>query len=249
MNTLNAKIALVTGATRGLGRAIAQSLAQAGARVVINYSRSSLEAEAVATQITSNHGQAIVEQANVCDAASVQDMMNRIHQRWGTVEIVVNNATGPQPMKALEDYDWEDFQSQIDFFVKAPVLLMKEVLPTMKQAHWGRVIHIGSEVVRLGNANFSAYVAAKAAMLGLTRSWAREFGPYGITVNCVEPGWIPVERHANVPAQELDDYRLHVPMQRHGVPEDIGNAVAFLAGEQSNFITGQCLAVNGGNTF
>lgn len=249
MNNLNARIALVTGASRGLGRAIAQSLATAGARVVVNYSRSRDEAEAVAAQIRADGGEAIAEQADVCDPVSIHHLVKRIGMRWGAVEILVNNATGPQPMKPLEDYEWQDFQDQLDFFVKAPVLLMKETLPAMKQARWGRVIHIGSEVVRLGNANFSAYVAAKAAMQGLTRSWANEFGPFGITVNCVEPGWIPVERHAGVPSQELDNYRSRVPLQRHGIPQDIDNAVTFLAQEQSNFITGQCLAVNGGNTF
>ncbi len=249
MKTLNAKVALVTGSSRGLGRAIVQSLVDAGARVIVNYSRSREEAEALVSKIHTDGGEAVAEQADVCDPVSIRNLVDRIEKRWGAIEILVNNATGPQPMKSLEDYDWQDFQNQLDFFVKAPVLLMKETLPAMKKARWGRVIHIGSEVVRLGNANFSAYVAAKAAMQGLTRSWASEFGPYGITVNCVEPGWIPVERHAGVPSQELENYRSHVPLQRHGAPQDIGNAVTFLAEEQSNFITGQCLAVNGGNTF
>ena len=109
-------------------------------------------------------------------------------------------------MQPLEDYTWSDFQSQLDFFVKAPVLLTQATLGAMKQAGHGRIILIGSEVTDLGNANFSAYVAAKAAMVGLTRAWATEFGPWQITVNLVAPGWIPVERHAGTPEESLQSY-------------------------------------------
>jgi 3-oxoacyl-[acyl-carrier protein] reductase len=119
----------------------------------------------------------------------------------------------------------------------------------MKATRAGRVIMIGSEVVDLGNANFSSYIAAKAAMIGLTRAWATEFGPWGITVNLVAPGWIPVERHAATPAETLAAYARGVPLGRQGVPTDIGEVVAFLASNSANFITGQCLNVNGGNTF
>ncbi len=155
----------------------------------------------------------------------------------------------PSPPSPSRNTRGRDFQDQLDFFVKAPVLLTQKVLPGMKAANWGRIINIGSEVVALGNANFSAYVTAKAAMMGLTRSWAREFGPSAITVNCVEPGWIPVERHEDVPKDQLRAYSASVPLGRRGVPVDVGQAVAYLASDAANFITGQCLAVNGGNTF
>lgn len=249
MSPSSRQVALVTGASRGLGQGIAQSLARAGFRVVVNYARSEQEARAVAARIGNDGGEAVAEQADVLDPASIRAMLDRVRQRWGDVAVLVNNATGPQPMKPLEEYSWQDFQDQLDFFVKAPVLLMQETLPAMKRARWGRVVHIGSEVARLGNADFSAYVAAKAAMQGLTRSWASEFGPHGITVNCVEPGWIPVERHADVPPAALEGYRRSVPLRRQGVPADIGAAVAYLAGDGAAFVTGQCLAVNGGKTF
>jgi 3-oxoacyl-[acyl-carrier protein] reductase len=248
-NPLTSRVALVTGASRGLGRAIAESLARAGAKTVLNYARSREDAEAAAGAIRSSGGEAVAEQADVCDAGAIRAMLDRIESRWGPVEVLVNNATGPQPMKPLEDYTWQDFQDQLDFFVKAPFLLMKETLPAMKRAGWGRVIHIGSEVVDVGCANYSAYVAAKAAMVGLTRSWANEFGPSGITVNLIAPGWIPVERHADVPASEMLGYSANVPLRRQGVPADVAEAVRFLAGDGANFITGQCLSVNGGNTF
>jgi len=243
------RIALVTGASRGLGKAIAESLARAGSKVVINYLRSSREAENAAAEITDRGGTVLCEQANILDLDQTSQMLDRIRKKWGPVEIIVHNATGPQPMKPFEEYSWQDFQDQLDFCVKAPVQLTQMILPFMKDAGWGRIINIGSEVVNLGNSNFSAYVAAKAAMLGLTRSWAREFGPSAITVNCIEPGWIPVERHDNVPEDLLRSYSASVPLGHQGVPSDVGQAVAFLASEEANFITGQCLAINGGNTF
>jgi Dehydrogenases with different specificities (related to short-chain alcohol dehydrogenases) len=246
---LNGKIALVTGASRGLGRAIALALARAGARVAVNYCRSHEAAAAVVQAIREEGGTALPVPADVCDPASLDAMLDQIRHTWGEVEVLVHNATGPQPMKPFEEYSWEDFQQQLDFFVKAPVILTRKVLPSMKAARAGRIINIGSEVVNLGSANFSAYVAAKAAMVGLTRSWAREFGPWNITVNCVEPGWIPVERHQGVPAAELDAYTQNVPLRRQGVPDDVGGMVVFLAGDGGNFLSGQCIAVNGGNTF
>jgi 3-oxoacyl-[acyl-carrier protein] reductase len=136
----------------------------------------------------------------------------------------------------------------LEFFVKSPLLLLQAVLPGMKERKYGRVIQIGSEVMELGNPRFANYVAAKGAQLGQTRSWARELGPYGITVNLVAPGWIPVERHAEAPAEELEAYRSGVPLGYQGKPEDVGRMVAFLASEEAGFITGQKFAVNGGNT-
>jgi len=133
--------------------------------------------------------------------------------------------------------------------VKAPVILTQATLAAMKAARSGRIILIGSEVVDLGNKNFSAYVAAKGAMVGLTRAWANEFGPWGITVNLVAPGWIPVERHAVASAADLAEYAAKVPLQRQGKPEDVGGVVAYLASPAANFVTGQCWSVNGGNTF
>ncbi len=177
-------------------------------------------------------------------------MLERVESHFGPVEILVNNATGPQPNNPLGAYVWQDFQDQLDFFLKAPLLLMQQTLPAMKQAKWGRVIHIGSEVAELGNANFSSYASAKAAMVGLTRSWANELGADGITVNLIASGWIPVERHREQPGDlsGMDAYLQGVPLGRHGVPEDVGFAVAFLASDEANFITGQRLAVNGGKT-
>jgi len=246
----SSRIALVTGASKGLGRVIAEKLAADGHRVVVNYFSSVREAEDVVAVIERAGGKAIALKADVRDSVQIAVLLDEVNRHYGgPVEVVVNNATGPQPMKPIEAYTWQDFQDQLDFFVKAPVLLTQATLSAMKKARWGRIINIGSEAFDLGNADFSAYVAAKGAMLGLTRAWATELGPWQITVNLVAPGWIPVERHAGTPQSTLDAYAAQLPLRRQGVPMDIAEAVAFLADDGSGFITGQNLAVNGGNTF
>ncbi len=245
--SLHGRVALVTGAARGLGSAIAKTLAAQGARVVVNDVRSQEAAAGVVEAIRKGGGEAVAVQADVLDGGQVEHLVEEAKNHFGPVEILVNNATGPQPSRPLEAYTWRDFQDQLDFFLKAPLLLMQATLPAMKRSRWGRVIHVGSEVAELGNAELSTYASAKSAMTGLTRAWASEFGGNGITVNLVAPGWIPVERHIDLSGMEA--YLSNVPLKRHGTPEDIGFAVAFLASDEANFITGQRLAVNGGKTF
>lgn len=150
---------------------------------------------------------------------------------------------------SIEESTWDDYLDQLTFFVKAPLLLTKAILPGMKAKNEGRIINIGSEVVQLGNPNFANYVTAKSSQIGMTRSWANELGPFGITVNLINPGFIPVERHSDVNPSSIEQYKKDVPLRKMGQPTDIGNAVVFLASEQANFITGQSLSVNGGNTF
>ncbi|WP_327044519.1 SDR family oxidoreductase [Microbispora sp. NBC_01189] len=237
-------IALVTGASRGLGAVIAERLAADGWHVAVNYANDTAGASAVADRITAAGGSATTARFDVTDERSVREGVAAL----GRVGMVVNNATGPQPMMPVEKQTWDDHLGQLRFFVKAPLLLLQAVLPGMREAGSGRIVNVGSEVSDLGNAEFGHYVSAKAAMHGLTRSWARELGPYGITVNTVEPGWIPVERHADVPPEDYTGYLRDVPLGHMGVPLDIAEAVAFLASPGARFVTGQRLAVNGGRT-
>ncbi len=243
------RIVLVTGASRGLGAAIAKRLGKDGFRVAVNYCRNPDKAETVVKAITSAGGTAKAFQADVTKQDEVKALAAAIAQTWGNVEILVNNATGPQPERPLEEYEWQDFQDQIDFFIKAPFFLVKELIGPMKKARWGKIINITSEVAENCRPDFSPYVAAKNAQLGLTRSWALEFGPWNIAVNAVAPGWIPTERHTGTPAAALEQYCAQVPMRRQGVADDIASAVAYFAAEETNFISGQRLSVNGANTF
>jgi len=172
----------------------------------------------------------------------------RIEAELGPVDIAVFNATGPQPLKPIEDYDWAFYQEMYDFFVKSPFLVTRRVLPHMKKQRWGRIINITSEVFRRGTHPFSAYVAAKGAQTGWTRAMAGELAPWGITVNAVAPGWIPVERHANDPEEMKEGYRKLIPMGHFGIPSDVAGAVAFLASDAARFITAADIPVNGGMT-
>jgi 3-oxoacyl-[acyl-carrier protein] reductase len=245
---LTGKVALVTGASRGLGAAIAVSLGQRGAKVAVNSFGSPAKAALVAQSIVTAGAQAEVFVADVRDEEEVIEMVRAITARLGPIDILVPNATGPQPFLTLEELTWRACLDQLEFFVKSPMLLAQAVVPGMKARKWGRIVMIGSEVFEKGIPKFSNYVSAKGAQLGLTRSWANELAEWGITVNLVAPGWIPTERHDADPQDAKDAYAAGVPLKHMGLPEDIGEAVAFLASESARFITGQKLSVNGGNT-
>ncbi len=248
MFDLKGRTALVTGGSRGLGEGICLRLAEAGANVAINYVSNHAAAADVAARIVSNGGRADAFRADATDDGEVSSLVEGVKAKFGSLDIVVANATCVQETKPIEEQTWDDYQKMMDFFVKSPFLLMRHAMADMKAKRYGRFINIGSEVVELGNASFAHYVAAKAALLGMTRSWARELGESGVTVNLIAPGWIPVERHLSWPKEAFEQYASGVPMKRQGCPADIGAAVAFLASEEANFITGQKIAVNGGNT-
>jgi NAD(P)-dependent dehydrogenase (short-subunit alcohol dehydrogenase family) len=245
---LKNRVALVTGASRGLGAAIALELGKRGAKVAVNYFAGAEKAEAVAASIRRAGGMAQAFGADVRDERQIDRLVADVAKQFGPIDILVPNATGPQPMLKIEELTWQACLDQLEFFVKSPVLLLKATVGGMKERKYGRIIQIGSEVFESGLAPFSNYVSAKGAQLGLTRSWAKELGPWGITVNIVSPGWIPVERHAGVPDSSKQQYASQVPLGRMGVPEDVAQMVAFLASDEANFITGQKFAVNGGNT-
>jgi NAD(P)-dependent dehydrogenase (short-subunit alcohol dehydrogenase family) len=245
---LKNRVALVTGASRGLGAAIALELGKRGAKVAVNYFAGAEKAEGVAASIRHVGAAAQAFGADVRDERQIERLVADVAKQFGPIDILVLNATGPQPMLKIEELTWQTCLDQLEFFVKSPVLLVKATVGGMKERKYGRIIQIGSEVFESGLAPFSNYVSAKGAQLGLTRSWAKELGPWGITVNIVSPGWIPVERHAGVPDSSKQQYASQVPLGRQGVPEDVAQMVAFLASDEANFITGQKFAVNGGNT-
>ncbi|WP_344505737.1 SDR family oxidoreductase [Dactylosporangium maewongense] len=243
-----AGVVMVTGASRGLGATIARTLAAGGWAVAVNYRHGAAPAAAVVADIRAAGGTAEAFEADVTDEPSVAALMADVTARLGPVTAVVANATGPQPPVPVEDLTWDDHLGQLLFFVKSPTLLVQAALPAMRAAGRGRVVLVGSDMVDRALPGWSAYVAAKAAQVGLARTWARELGPHGITVNVVAPGWIPVERHADVPSTALDSYAAEVPLRRIGHPSDVAGAVRFLLSDEGAFITGDRLTVNGGHT-
>src|SRR5258708_38195295 len=171
---LKGKVALVTGASRGLGAGIARTLAERGAKVGINYCGSPEKAQRLASEIKSAGGEAVALRADVRDEAEVAKLVADVEARYGAIDILVCNATGPQPMIKLDELTWQDCLNQLEFFVKSPVLLVRMVLPKMKARRSGRIIQIGSEVVERGVPELSDHVCAKGAQLELTRSWGAE---------------------------------------------------------------------------
>jgi 3-oxoacyl-[acyl-carrier protein] reductase len=246
--SLEGRVALVTGSTRGLGREIAVELGRRGARVAMNYANDRGVAEAAFAELSGVAAKACLVQADVTDAGDVECATREVREALGPIDILVLNATCAQPQLPVEEYDWAFFQRMLDFFVKSPVLFTKACLPHMKHQKWGRIIQLTSEVFHLGVPNFSAYVAAKGGQTGLSRSLARELAPWGITVNMISPGWIPTERHAGDPQEMKDAYLATIPAGRWGTPADVAAAAAFFASDESAFITGQTVGVNGGHT-
>ena len=247
-NSLEGRVALVTGSTTGLGFAVARAMGAAGARVVLNFAHNEARAQSALDALGSVGIEATCIKASVIEEEDVDRLCAEAESRFGPIDIAVFNATPDQPLKPIEEYDWAFYQSMLDFFVKSPFLVTRRILPHLKEQGWGRIINIGSEVFRRGVSPFSAYVAAKGAQTGWNRSMAGELAPFGITVNMVCPGWIPVERHDDDPQDAKDEYRALIPVDRWGVPEDIGGICAFLASDAASFITGQDVAVNGGMT-
>ena len=240
--------ALVTGASRGLGAQIARRLATDGWPVALNYRADRAGAKKVVADIVAAGGRAAAFGADVTDEADVGALVAAITAEFGPVQAVVANATGPQPLAPAAEVSWQAHLDQLVFFVKSPTLLLQATLPGMRQLGTGRFIHIGSDSFERALPGASAYNAAKGAQIGLARTWARELGEHGITVNVVAPGWIPVERHGVVTAEDSAGYVRDVPLGRLGKPEDIADVVAFVASDASRFMTGERLTVNGGHT-
>jgi 3-oxoacyl-[acyl-carrier protein] reductase len=206
------------------------------------------ELAAVVRAIQADGGVGAAFTADVTDADAVGALTESVSDALGPIDILVVNATGPQPDISLLETGWDDHLVQLDYFVRSPVLLGRRVVAGMRARGYGRIVHIDSEVADRPPPNRSAYSTAKSAQVGLMRSWARELAPNGITVNAVAPGFVPVERHADTPRDVLDAYLATVPAGRMGTPDDIAHAVSFFVSDAAAFVTGQRLVVDGGRT-
>ncbi|APB71509.1 3-oxoacyl-[acyl-carrier-protein] reductase [Paenibacillus polymyxa] len=242
---LSGKMALVTGASRGIGRSIALALAEAGANVAVNYAGSEAAATEVAEQIRAKGVEAITVQANVGRADEADQLIKDVIGAWGKIDILVNNA-GITRDNLIMRMKEEEFDQVIETNLKGVFNCLKSATRPMMKQRSGRIINISSVVGVLGNAGQANYVAAKAGVIGLTKSSARELASRGITVNCVAPGFIDTEM-TQVLADDLRDNMLSgIPLARLGRPEEIADVVLFLASDASSYMTGQTLHVDGG---
>lgn len=242
---LTGRIALVTGAGRGIGRSVALALASKGASVVIHYNESRDGAEKTANEIRDNGQNAMIVQANIGVAEDVEAMITTVIDSWEKIDVLVNNSgvIKDNLIIRMSEDDW-DYVMNID--LKGVFLTTRLAARSMIKQRWGRIINIGSVVGLAGNPGQSNYAAAKAGLIGFTRSVAKELAPRNITVNMVAPGYIVTDVTENLPDETKDYLTSMIPMKRRGQPEEIADAVAFLAGERSTYITGQTLNVDGG---
>lgn len=239
---LQGKVALVTGATRGIGKAIAQELAARGA-VVVGTATSESGAASINEYLGPVGGRGIVLDVN--DAAACETLISELGKQDGGPHILVNNAgiTRDNLAMRLKDDDW---QAVIDTNLSSVFRLSRAVIRPMMKARWGRIINITSVIGSSGNPGQANYAAAKAGVAGMSRSLARELGSRGITVNCVAPGFIETDMTRALDENQTSAILSQIPLGRMGSPVDIANAVAFLAGSQADYITGTTLHVNGG---
>ena len=244
---VSGKVAIVTGASRGIGRAIAIRLAQEGAFVVLNYNGSKDAAEAVKEEIIAAGGNAVTYCCNVSDYAACEAFFKEVIGAYGHVDILVNNAgiTKDGLLMAMSE---EDFTKVLDVNLCGTFNCIKQVTRQMLKQRSGRIVNITSVVGVHGNAGQANYAASKAGVIGLTKSAAKELGSRGITVNAVAPGFIETDMTAVLSDKVRDASIATIPMGRFGAPENIADAVAFLASDRASYITGQVLSVDGGMT-
>ena len=249
-------VALVTGASRGAGRAIAEALAREGAAVCVNYLQSQDKAQAVASEIEGRGGRAFAHQADVTDPDAVQGMVDAVTERWGRLDVVVSNALPSYSFDPGADYvsvetaDWDHFQRQYEGAVRAAFNLARAALPAMKdQEGGGSLIHIGTNLVYNPVVTYHDYTAAKAGLVGITRTLAKELGPHGVRVNLVAGGLLQTTDASAVTSDEVFEFvRQGTPLQQTVTPEQFADAVLFFASPWSRSVTGQSLAVDGGLT-
>lgn len=239
------KTALVTGGSRGIGRAVAIELARAGAKVAINYAGNKAAAEEVLKIITDAGGEAMIIQGDVGDMSAVESMIKQVVDQFGSLDILVNNAgiTRDNLIMRMKEEDWD---AVIHTNLKGIFNCTKVATKIMMKQRYGRIVNMTSVVGVMGNAGQSNYAAAKAGVIGFTKSMAKELASRNITVNAVAPGYIATDMTANLPDQAKTDLANQIPLQRLGKPEDVATAVMFLVSAGADYITGQTLNVDGG---
>lgn len=242
---LTGKTALVTGASRGIGKAIALELARLGADVAVNFAGSEQKAKEVADEIQSMGRRSFIVQCDISDSDAVTAMVKETVEQFGRLDILVNNAgiTRDNLLMRMKEQEWDDV---IDTNLKGVFLCTKAVTRQMMKQRSGRIINISSVVGRIGNAGQANYTAAKAGVIGLTKASARELAPRGITVNAIAPGFIATDMTDELPAEAKEQLLTQIPLGALGETADIAASAAFLASDGAKYITGQVLGVDGG---
>jgi len=241
---LDGKNALVTGASRGIGRAIALQLARDGARVGLNYRSGEAEARAVADEIAAFGGQSLLLRADVSNPKEARELIAKVLAQWGRLDILINNAgiTRDKSMKKLGDDDWAEV---INTNLNSVYYCTSAAMKTMTEQNYGRIVNISSFVGQAGNFGQANYAASKGGVIAFTKTAAIELAKYNVTVNAIAPGFTLTDMLAKVPGNVQEQIKARIPMGRFGLPEEIAKAVAFLAAE-GDYITGQQINVNGG---
>jgi 3-oxoacyl-[acyl-carrier protein] reductase len=240
------KVALVTGGSRGIGRAIAQELAGAGNPVAINYyPGTEEEATEALDAITSSGGEGIIVEADVTDAGSVDDLFSTVVEQLGPVDILVNNAgiTRDGLLMRMDSSDWD---AVLATNLRSVYLCSKAALRPMLRSKWGRIISVSSVAGISGNAGQANYAASKAGVVGFTKSVAKEVGSRGVTVNAIAPGFIDTDMTRSLPEEVREAALQAIALGRFGLPQEVASAAGYLASDQAAFITGQVLVVDGG---
>ena len=242
---LKGKTAIVTGAARGIGKAIAIKLASLGANIVLNYRSSEEEAIKVEEQIKEFGVEVLRVKGDISKLTEVENLINASKEKFGTIDIMVNNAGITKDTLILRMKE-EDFDSVIDVNLKGVFNCLKTITPVMVKQKSGKIINLSSVVGIIGNAGQVNYAASKAGVIGMTKSLAKEVGSRGITVNAVAPGFIETDMTEELSDKLKEEAKKALPLKRLGKPEDVANLVAFLASDESNYITGQVINVDGG---
>jgi 3-oxoacyl-[acyl-carrier protein] reductase len=242
---LKGKVALVTGASRGLGKAIALKLASMGARTAVNYISNEIEAAKVIATITESGGEGFSIKADVSNSEDVKGMVRQITDKWGQIDILVNNAgiTRDGLLPRLSDEAWD---AVININLRGAYLCTKYSLRSMMNQSWGRIINISSLAGVSGNQGQANYSASKGGLIALTKATAREVGSRNITVNAIAPGFFVTDMTDKLPAESKDMILSRIPLKRFGQPGELAELAAFLASEKAGYITAQVICIDGG---